>query len=146
MMLSVVPIWTVSAVVLFYVAPWRIAAGHLIALGLFGIILADMCLSGFQKIPFTCSYLPGKSPAHRAFLTVWGTLLFMATAVEYEVNALRSPARFAVMLAILCVAASCARWWAVSRANLPEAGLRFEELDEPTIFALNMHRDGRMSA
>lgn len=146
MVQSVVPVWVVSAIVLLSVAPWRIAAGHLIALGLLGTILADLSLGGFQKIPFTCSYLPGKSPAHRAFLTVWSTLLFMATAVEYEVNSLRSPARYALMIGILCAIAAGVRWWSVTRVSLPDAGLLFEEAEAPAIFALDLHRDGRFQA
>jgi hypothetical protein len=141
--LAVVPVWVVTAVVLLSTAPAPIAAGHLIALGLFGMILTDVSVSGFQKIPFTCSYLPGRSPAHKAFLTVWSTFLFMATEIKYELSALESPMGFAAMIALLCVAAAGARWWTITRANLPETALRFEEAEVPAIFALDLHRDGR---
>ena len=146
LVLSVVPVWAVSAGALVWLWPWRIAAGHLIALALFGWILADVSLSGFQKIPFTCSYLPGKSAAHRGLLTVWSTLFITITAVGFERRALDSPAGYALMIAILCVAVVCARWWSVTRASSPEAALLFEEAETPAIFALDLHRDGRMSS
>jgi len=122
------------------------AAGHLIALALFGSILADVSLSGFQKIPFTCSYLPGKSAAGRGLLTAWNTLFVTAMAVGFERRAIASARGYALMIAILCVAAACARWWSVTRAKAPEAALLFEEAETPAIFALDLHRDGRMSA
>jgi hypothetical protein len=146
LVLSVAPIWAASAVALLSAWPWRIAAGHLIALGFLGMILADGCLSGFQKIPFTCSYLPGKSQAHKGLITVWITLFIALTAVEFERSVLDRPAGFALMIAILCVAAACARWWSVRRASLPEATLLFEEAEAPAIFALDLHRDGRFQA
>jgi hypothetical protein len=40
---------------------WQSAAGHLLVLGLSGSILPELCLTGPQKLPFTCSYLAGKS-------------------------------------------------------------------------------------
>lgn len=144
LVLSVVPVWAVSAVALLWIWPWRIAAGHLIALALFGSILADVSLSGFQKVPFTCSYLPGAG--YRGFLTVWSTLFVTVTAVGFERRALDSGAGYALMIAILCAAAACARWWSVARANSPESALLFEEAETPAIFALDLHRDGRLSA
>jgi len=146
LVLSVVPVWTVTAVALFWSWSWQLAAGHLIVLGFLGMILADLCLSGFQKIPFTCSYLPGRSPAHKGFLTVWGTLFAAWSAIGFERRALEAPVGYALMIAILCIAAGFARWWTVTRANLPEAALLFEEAETPVIFALDLHRDGRMSA
>ena len=48
--------------------PLKQAIAHLTLVGLFGAILAELCLQGIQKIPFTCSYLPGKSNFHITFL------------------------------------------------------------------------------
>jgi len=52
--LSAAPVWLITAVLCFWLWPWWQAAGHLIALGFLGMIVADLCLSGFRKIPFTC--------------------------------------------------------------------------------------------
>ena len=70
--LAVTPVWAVLAALFFWIWPWRAAAGHLLVLGLLGMIVAELCLHGFQKIPFTCSYLPGKSYFHMAVLVICG--------------------------------------------------------------------------
>src|ERR1035437_1266800 len=49
-----------------------------------------MCLAAFRKIPFTCSYLPGKSYLHMAFLTATGLLPFIIRGVVFESEALRN--------------------------------------------------------
>ena len=46
---------------------WRQAAGHLAVLAILGIVAAEVTLAGFRKVPFTCSYLPGKSNLHLTF-------------------------------------------------------------------------------
>ena len=82
--LAVVPVWVASAALFLSIWPWRPVAGHLVLLGLWGMILAYICLHGFQKIPFTCSYLPGKSYFHMAFLAGLGLLYLILKAVEFE--------------------------------------------------------------
>jgi hypothetical protein len=56
-----------AASIILVMRPWRPAVEHLILLGLFGVMVAELCLQGDQKIPFTCSWLPGKSKFHIAF-------------------------------------------------------------------------------
>ena len=75
LLLSVAPVWLATAVVCLGLWPGRQNAAHLVVLGLLGMILADICLLGFRKIPFTCSYLPGKSRVHMVFLGALGVLL-----------------------------------------------------------------------
>ena len=73
--LSVAPAWAISAAVLIPLWPWRAAAAHLAGLGLLGIFLAEFSFGGAQKIPFTCSYLPGRSHVHVTFL-LWIYIIF----------------------------------------------------------------------
>ena len=122
--------------------------GHLVVLAFVGGILTDVFLIGFQKIPFTCSYQPGKSNAPMVFAALAGllVLVFTVEGVALEQRALTSPAHYALMIATLCVAAACARWMTVARATSPLAALLFEEKEVREIFALDLHRDGRMSS
>jgi hypothetical protein len=59
--LAAVPVWVASAV--FFLAIWPIGSAlqHIAVLLLVGVLLVENSLHQFQKIPFACSYLPGKA-------------------------------------------------------------------------------------
>jgi hypothetical protein len=102
---SAVPAWIVSAVLFLWMWPWRQAVGHLAALALFGMILVEIAVAGTQRIPFTCSYLPGKSRVHLAACV--GALLVLPVvmmAAAFERDALRDTIRYAVLMGALLVA------------------------------------------
>ena len=122
--------------------PRGAAAGHLAILGLIALILTELCLYGFEKIPFTCSYLPGKSQIHLAVLGALSLLWLIAVSVRYERQALEAPARFAVLLIALAFAWPCTRWRTEAHARSEEAEVQFEEADVPAIQILGLNRDG----
>ena len=140
--LGLAPVWLASGGLFLWLWPWRPAVGHLAVLALLGIALTELCLSGFHKIPFTCSYLPGKSRANMAFWGFIALLLLMVKGADIERRALGDPASFAGMAAVLGILAAGARWWTSASAKSPESELRFEEEPAPAIFALDLHRDG----
>jgi hypothetical protein len=143
LLIAVAPVWVASAVLYLSIWPWRPVAGHLVALAILGMILADVCLFGFQKIPFTCSYLPGKTNVYVAFwVYVYAVVPLTDWGVRFERRALENAAGFAAMLAILGIAALCARRRTVAPAKPEEAMLEFEALPTPEIFALGLYRDG----
>ena len=88
--LGVAPVWILSAGILFSLWPWQLVVDHLVVLGLLGTNVEYLCLASFRKIPFTCSYLPGKSYLHVAFLTATGLLPFIIRGVVFESEALRN--------------------------------------------------------
>lgn len=111
---SVGPAWTVWAVVVLSTWPWRPAVAHLVALGMFGLLLVEVCLSGVQKIPFTCSYLPGKSRLQLVgYMGAAALLPATMEAATFERAALQDPARYAVMLSVIAAA-----WLGVRAANV----------------------------
>jgi len=140
--LAVAPVWVGSAALLFSIWPWRAVLQHLVVLGLWGTILAYLCLHGFQKIPFTCSYLPGKSPLTFVFLGVAAFLNLLIGGANLERRALDSPATYAAMVAVLAIAAICAGWRTMARAKSEESEVQFEESLTPTILVLGLNRDG----
>ncbi len=142
LVLGVAPVWIISAILFFWLFPWRPAAQHLTVLLLWGLIVAYMCLNEFQKIPFTCSYLPGKSYFHMTFLAAVGLLLIMVRGVIIEYRALQSPTAFALMTAILAALAFAARWRAVSHADWETARVEYEDRPTPAILPLGLNRDG----
>lgn len=141
--LAVAPVWLISAAAFLTLWPWRPAAGHLLILGLFGTILAYFCLENAHKIPFTCSYLPGKANFNITLLLCLNLLLLVLTkAVQYELRAMADKGTFAAVVAVMLIVAIYARWRTVAPAKSGELQLRFEERPSPAVYALNLHRDG----
>lgn len=136
--LSVVPLWMASAALCFALWPWRQAAAHIVALGLFGVVLADLCTFAFRKIPFTCSYLPGKSRVHLVILGALGLLYFTLFAVRFERDVLATPASTATLLGILLGAAVVVRWRSVALARSEAAWVRFEDTPADEILVLGL--------
>jgi hypothetical protein len=137
--LAVAPVWAGSAVIFLWLWPWWPAAGHLAVLAILGIAAAEVTLAGFRKIPFTCSYLPGKSNLH---LTFWLGVLAFGFFVDHgavlELHALSNPASYAKMIAILLVAAGVARRRTVALTK--SEALEFEDAPPPAIMVLGLHQ------
>jgi len=136
--LAVIPCWLGSAAMCFSLWPWRQAAAHIAALGLFGLILADACTLAFHKIPFTCSYLPGKSQVHLVVLGALGLLYFTLFAVRYERDVLESARMTAALAGTLVIAAVVLRWRSVALAKSDPVWLRFEDAPGDEILTLGL--------
>ena len=140
---SMVPVWVGSAAILSRIWPWRIAAAHLVILGLLGVIAAEAGLTGIQKIPFTCSYLPGKSNVHMTFLLCsYAVFTVMAKAAQLERRMFDDARGFAATVGILGALWIGLRWRNNAFARSPEGEIQFEEAEDPAIFAMDLHRDG----
>jgi hypothetical protein len=144
LLLSVAPVWLVTAVTCLALWPGRQTAAHLLVLGLLGMIVADVCLLRFQKIPFTCAYLPGKSRFHMALLVALGLLLTGQETALLERHALRETGSMALMLALMAVVWVAIRLTTMKLARREEQELRFEEEVIPVVMELGLHRDGVM--
>jgi hypothetical protein len=140
--IAVAPVWILIAIIFLAILPTKPGAGHLALLALWGIVLAYLFLYGFHKIPFTCSYLPGKSLFHMAFLGGVGFMLLVIRGTVYELGALKNPAAYVKMLVIFMTAAALSTWRTV--ANARDAVVQFEDVPEPDVFTLGLYRDGVM--
>jgi hypothetical protein len=136
--LSVIPLWIGSAALCFSLWPWRPAAAHVAGLGLFGMMLADLCTYGFRKIPFTCSYLPGKSQVHVVILGALGLLYFTLFAVRFERDVLSTTEGQVVLVGTLLVAAVVVRLRSVWAAKEEGLGVRFEDAPGDEILVLGL--------
>src|SRR5262249_23287635 len=61
---AVLPIWIACTAAYFLIWPGQFAAQHMLVLTIAAILLVHGALDQFRKIPFACSYLPGKSNLH----------------------------------------------------------------------------------
>jgi len=119
--------------------PWAGVGASLLAL-LPSLILMEVLLYQFQRIPFTSSYLPGKRPlietvvlygaAVGAYVTVLsGVIVLCLEELSYSLTG------FGALLAV---------WARVRKGRLEEwefGKLEFEELPEPAVHTLGIGRD-----
>jgi CubicO group peptidase (beta-lactamase class C family) len=134
--LSVAPVLLVTAAFAFRHWPMEAALSHLMVLVLLASVLSDICLYTLHKIPFTCSYLPGKSRINMAFLGGAGLLWTISFSVRYELLALQDFASMAPMLGALLLAAVAVRW--LAQSNAKGAEIRFEEEESPAVQVLGL--------
>ena len=145
LLLSVGPVWLATAAVCLGVWPGRQNAGHLIVLGLLGMIVADICLLRFGKIPFTCSWLPGKSRVNITVLGALGLFWGGANAALLERHALRESGSVAVMLLLLIVVWVCIRGTALALMKQEKPEPKFDEQAPAAVLGLGLYRDGVLS-
>ncbi len=138
--MSIGPAWLLISIVLVSIWPPALAAEHLLALALFGCCLGELSLLGFQKVPFTCSYLPGKANAHIVF---WVSVLLLVPLANQiarlEAWTLDTPLRWACLMLLLCILWAGARRQTQARASAANC-MKFEEMPNPDIFALKLDR------
>ncbi len=141
--LVIAPVWTIFAALFFIIWPWKLAVSHLVCLGLFGIILCELAIYRFHKVPFTCSYLPGKGNVQFGFWVFFALFAFspLLAATEWEI--LQKPATFALLLLALCGVAIAARWRTTDSARSAEA-MQFNETDNVEIVSLNLGSDAAL--
>jgi hypothetical protein len=141
LLLTVLPACTVSTACLAYEFSPYLAAKHLVMLSLFGALLVEMSVYGFQKIPFTCSYLPGKGNLQYVFwISAFLALPLVGAAARLEARTFNNPLGYWGMTLILIFALVY-----LSRRVRQEAALtanvRFEEAYVPEINALSLHSE-----
>jgi pimeloyl-ACP methyl ester carboxylesterase len=137
--IGAIPVWTIASVAVFLLWPRRSALQHMAVLVLLGMILVERSLYRFQKIPFACSYLPGKANLN-VTLGIYAILfLFLSdSAVRVEFWAMSRLARCVVLVAVLTVSAVWMRRRTAAFANSPNYQIQFEESPSAEITLLDL--------
>jgi hypothetical protein len=99
-------------------------------------------LRGFRKIPFACSYLPGKAKLH-VTLGIYGTLiLFIAhLGSVLEFWTIQRPVRFAVFISILVIVAIKTRLTFNELAIAHTVPIQFDDIPPEHIRGLDLRPD-----
>jgi ABC-type cobalamin/Fe3+-siderophores transport system ATPase subunit len=72
--------------------------------GVFGLLWVEALLREWRRIPFTCSYLPGKHTVAQASVVGLGVFLFFTTiGGALALAGLREPARVVPIIGVLCL-------------------------------------------
>ena len=143
LLLAAVPVWGITAYFCLRLWPWQQAAGHLLLLALLALILSDVCLLNFRKIPFTCSFLPGKSQFHLLFLGAIWLMWFVGMSVKFELDMLQQARSTATLVVPFVLAAIALRIFATLMRSKDDE-VQFEESLPPAVMELGLHRDGFM--
>ncbi|HTF64668.1 MAG TPA: hypothetical protein VK638_18465 [Edaphobacter sp.] len=137
--LGVAPILLILSGAFLASYPWQQVLGHLVTMLFLGMLLVELCLYTFQKIPFTCSYLPGKANIHFVF---WACLLFfirlLKEGANFESRMLGHRMSCVLMILFLAVVAAGTRWLTKVRMN-PAKELEFEEENPAVIVSLKLN-------
>ncbi len=139
---AAVPVWIASAILYFTLWPGRPAGEHLLLLGAGGVLLVESAMFRFRKIPFACSYLPGRSNM-RVKLGGYAILFLALTdlGVRIEAWSLEKFARFAVLFGMVLVTALWSRRRTADFARGPSSGIQFEEVPQAKTMVLELSRD-----
>jgi hypothetical protein len=137
LLFAALPSWLLSAGLAYGFRPAGQVAAHLAILGLLGWILSELCLIEFYKVPFTCSYLPGKSNIQLVFWAFFIVCLPVAVWIaNAELDALHDLWKFACLAAVF--AAIALGLFGYNRFRARSAVLYFEELPEEVITTLKL--------
>ena len=104
----------------------------------FGLLCYEWVFTDWQKLPFTCSHLPGKIPVWILFLYGIGILGALPLVNGLMVISLYQPVVYFVMGAVIV-----AVWrglYAARRQGFGELRLTYDDVPEPAIHGLNLMR------
>jgi hypothetical protein len=126
------------AATLFVLYPCRPVLEHLVVAALLGALLVEVCVRGFGKVPFACSYLPGKANIHVAF---WASLILGLWALDadakFELHLLLHLRTWAELVIGLALAIVAVRWLPTGSSIQPPT-IRYEEEYTPVVTSLKL--------
>lgn len=141
---GIVPLVVIGAALVYIEAgPFTAIAWTVIALFV-GAIAFEILFRGWQKLPFTCSYLPGKRPlliTGSLFLALSPALILLALVVYASAT---NPASFVIVFAI-----GAGVWHRMRTVRMRTWGtgpLRFEESAEAEVETFDLAGEGTLVA
>lgn len=119
---------------------WRAGLASSAACFLLSLLLIEVLLFNFEKIPFTSSYLPGRKPLIETVLKYSIAAVFYVWVLAALVSFFtRGAAGSVVLPAVLAIA-----WWSLHRARLHSRHIlrfEFDEQLEPAVQLLGIEKD-----
>lgn len=137
---AVIPVAVITLPIETVLLGWGQGCAVAILCLLPSLILMELLLIQFEKIPFTSSYLPGRRP-------VIETLVLYGVGVTLYVTVLSGLVSWCLQQrgsTIALFAVMLAGWWRARTARLDDwkiGLLEFEELPEPVVRTLKIERD-----
>ena len=128
----------ISLPVYAYLEGWKVATLHTLLVVLWAVLLTNIVLIRFRKIPFTCTLPVFKQHSFVTLLSCcFGFLLYSVSTPEFESSALREPLRLLGLVPVVAVTGYIPHHLAKSAIDI-EKRLIFEEAPTQTIEALRL--------
>jgi len=135
---GVAPLFTALAPVYFLLWSPGAALAHLLFSITISLILIEALLMEFHKIPFACSYPPGKANVTLLWIGYWsGFLLYAFSMARMDVWMVRKPARLIPFYAAAAVVMLGFGWWR-RRADAVGVELIFDDAADPAVLTLGL--------
>ena len=136
--MGIVPLFALLAPVEIVFRGWWRGSIHLVFALLLSLVLMNLLLVWFRKIPFTCSYFPGKrAMAAMALIYLLTFVLFCSTMANLERTLIEAPAKL-----VFCCAALIAVLLGIARLErselLVDDVLIYEDQPEPAVQTLEL--------
>jgi hypothetical protein len=139
---GVLPIFGALLPVYIFMWGWAAALFHTYFDVTLSILLIELLLLKFHKIPFTCSYLPGKANITALWFVYWlGFATYAYSMASLEAWILQSAVRMGCSY-VLCAAAVGAAVYYRNRGLDEGFTLVFEDELEPVVRTLNLSTPG----
>jgi hypothetical protein len=137
-LMGMAPLFALLAPFEVYFRGWRLGFIHLSFALALSLVLLNLLLIWFRKIPFTCSYFPGKTSMAVMFLLyLAGFTAYSWSMADLEAALLDEPAQLLVFY--LVIAASL---WGLTRLEKRELGvdgsLIYEDEPDPIVRSLEL--------
>jgi hypothetical protein len=134
---AVLPIVLLSAALALHFRPLTHAYQHVAFLAIFGCLLVELSLIHFDKVPFTCSFIPGKTNIQVIFWGAAFVLLILGLLFgAYELRSLRDARQYGILM-ISCMVLVIGLW-IYNRIHARTATLYYEEVIPEVITRLGI--------
>jgi hypothetical protein len=137
-LMGIAPLFAVLVPLEIWTRGWALAFAHLTFAVVLSLVLLNLLLVWFRKIPFTCSYFPGKtSMAVMFFIYLAGFATYSWSMADVESRLLRAPASLVIFYA--CGAAAV---WGLTLLEKRELSiddvLIYEDEPDPVVRSLEL--------
>jgi hypothetical protein len=136
--MGIAPLFILLAPFEIYFRGLALGLVHLSFALVLSLLMLNLMLVWFRKIPFTCSYFPGKtSMAGMAFVYILGFLFYSWTMASFETRLIRAPGGLALFYCLGIIAL-----WGLMRLEKSELGvddsLIYEDQPDPIVRTLEL--------
>jgi hypothetical protein len=137
-LMGIVPLFAVLAPIEIWFRGWILAMVHITFALVLSIVLLNLLLIWFRKIPFTCSYFPGKtSMAVMFFVYLAGFATYSWSMADLEARLIHAPG--SLLLFYACAATAI---WGLTLLERRELGiddvLIYEDEPDPVVRSLEL--------